>query len=91
MEGDGLCAEWCAGGEHLITRSASRFWLVAKRDGLKFVPMLLFLCLTFSCFFLFDTEVGVWYIKSIQLKSNKLSFLCYSTGLGTIGFFVKQQ
>ena len=29
MEGDGLCAEGCAGGEHLITRSASRFWLFA--------------------------------------------------------------
>ena len=29
MEGDGLCAEGCAGGEHPITRSASRFWLSA--------------------------------------------------------------
>ena len=29
MEVDGLCAEGCAGGEHLITRSASRFWLFA--------------------------------------------------------------
>ena len=24
-----ICAEGCAGGEHLITRSASRFWLFA--------------------------------------------------------------
>ena len=47
-----VCAEGCAGGEHLITRSVSRFWLFALRDGLKFVPMLL-LCLTCSFFVLF--------------------------------------
>ena len=60
MEGDGLCAEGCAGGEHLITRSASRFWLFA-------------LWLICSCF-LVQTEIGAWYIKSTLCLSIIFSF-----------------
>ena len=61
MEGDGLCAEGCAGGEHLITRSATRIRLFA-------------LCLICSCFH-FPTKNGARYIKiHTKLKSIIFSF-----------------